>query len=261
MLFKKNITVIYFLCGVLFLLMMVGCASVNPVYVNKNHDMNLEVSQVMIMVEYLELKDDVIRYWNFNEDTNIEQQDLLYDVAENMLREKGYHVITDSLKTSGLVVARDFYVDHYVDNKRQDDAIVPPYIIRSIGLDDNNINTLESLLAELTQPITPVLSDYRTFIKNNYKEQTQAIDVSDDTAILVIHSYRPRVSFFSNIDVGFGVSNSGNGAFAGVSNQQPTAKTSAYLIHKGSGEVIWANQTSLIKPKTQHKFFSQLPNK
>lgn len=245
----------------MLMVLLSGCASVNPVYISKTFDKTNQLNQVLIMIEYLELKDDTRNYWNFDEEANIKQQDLLYQIAHQMLLEKGYEVSSSSLKTSGLVVARDYYVDHYINKKPKPQPIAPPYIIRSIDLNDDHIYALESLLATLTEPVSSVMSDYRAFIKNNYKEQTQNIDISDDIAILVVQSYRPRTTVFSNVDVGFSFSNGGNGAFAGIGGRQQFAKTSAYFIHKGSGDVIWANHTDLIRVKSQQKFFSQLPKK
>jgi hypothetical protein len=211
------------------------------------------------MIEYLEAKNDIKGFWNFDEENNLNNQDALYDIASLMLINKGYLLSEKTLKTSGLIMARDFYMDYYVGKQLQDEAISPPYIVRSVNLEDKNIQVLEGLLAELNRPMSPVMADYRGFVDNNYKQHTAALGFSNDTAILLIQSYKPRVSLFDNVTLNYSVSSSGGGGAVGMGRHAPKASSHAYLIHIGSGDLLWSNKTSLIKPSNHEKFFKELP--
>ena len=155
-----------------------------------------QVKQVLVMVEYLDIKDDVKGFWNFEEFRNLEHQDELFEISNNMIVNKGYKLTDMSLKSSGLIINRNFNVDHLLGKELQKQAIGPPYILRSVNLSDKNIQGLEVLLSELNAPMSAVMSDMRSYVKNNYYNEIQALDLPTDTAILIIQSYKPRVSIF-----------------------------------------------------------------
>ncbi|MBL4772673.1 MAG: hypothetical protein JKX98_03450 [Alcanivoracaceae bacterium] len=246
--------------GIVFII--TGCAPTSYVYVKANYEeKQITINKVLIMVEYLDIKDDFTGLWNFDEDINIVKQDELFDIASQMLISKGYEIADMSLKTSGFIIARNFLAEHYINRELQPHVIAPPYIVRSVNLDNANIQGLEVLLAELNRPISPVMSDLRSYITNNYKEQMAAINISNDTAILIIQSYKPRVSAFANIDIGFSSSSYGNSSYIGFGGNRLRPSSYAYFIHKGTGDVIWSNKTSLIQVKSQENFFHELPEK
>lgn len=246
---------------VFILLTIVACAPTSYVFTKKLNPKQHKIQQVVIMVEYLEAKDDAKGFWNFDEVINLINQDYLYDIASQMLISKGYHLSDKSLKTSGLIIARDFYMDHYVNKQLQDEVISPPYIVRSVNLDDENIQGLEILLAELNRPMSAVMADYRGFVKNNYRQSTSHLNLSNNSAILIIQSYKPRTSMLKNLDFGYGVSSpSGHGHLElGIRNMNYTSY--AYLIHKGTGDLLWSNKIRLINDSNQEKFFRELPLK
>jgi len=244
---------------VFLLFILKACAPTNYVYIKQiNADIH-KIKNVFIMIEYLDAKNDVKGFWNFDEDINLSNQDALYDIASQMLINKGYLLSDKILKTSGLVIARDFYMDHYVNKQLQNEVIAPPYIVRSVNLEDQNIVELEYLLAELNRPMSTVMADYRGFVNNNYKPQTTSTGLPNDSAILLIQSYKPRVSLFDNVTVNYSVTSSDGGGAIGIGRHGPQASSHAYLIHVGSGDLIWSNKTSLIKLSNQEKFFNELP--
>ncbi len=212
----------------------------------------------MIMIEYLAIKDDLKGLWNFEEYSNLDNQDKLHNIAAKMLKAKGYNLANMALKSSGLIIDRGYLVDHLIGKKKQSVPIEPPYILRSINLENATIQGLESLLFELNAPISAVMSDMRSFVKNNFIRETQALNMTDDTAILIIQSYKPRVSIFADMQLDLVTSSSGGGAYVNLNNRiRPT--TYAYLIHVGTGDLLWSNNTTLITDKNQEKFFFQLP--
>jgi len=240
---------------------MISCAPTNYVYTKKVNSASHEIKHVLIMVEYLDAKDDTQGFWNFDEISNLTNQDFLYEMASQMLMSKGYDISDKSLKTSGLIIARDFYMDHYVEKQLQEDVISPPYIIRSVNLDDEVIQGLEILLAELNRPMSKVMSDYRGFVKNNYREQTANIDLPNESAILIIQSYKPRVSMLKNLNLGYSVSSAYSDGQIALGMRKQNYTSHAYMIHNGTGDLLWSNKTRLITESNQEKFFRELPLK
>ncbi len=235
-----------------------ACAPTNYVYVKKKNPDTHKINQVMIMVEYLSIKDDLKGFWNFDENSNLANQDKLYEIAASMLQLKDYSLSDSVLKSSGLIIDRGYLVDHLIDKKRQPQPIEPPYILRSINLDNTTIQGLEELLLELNTPVSNVMSDMRSFVKNNFVKQTRTLGLPSDTAILIIQTYKPRVSIFADIQVDLVSSASGNGAFVNLNGRsRPT--TYAYMIHVGTGDLLWSNKTTLITDKNHEKFFFELP--
>ena len=235
-----------------------ACAPTSYVYVKSNGIKPSKIDNVIIMVEYLSIKEGFDSHWDFDENTNIENQDQLYDLASHVLTEKGYVVSEKSLKTSGLVMDRGFNLDHFLNKKKQEQLISPPYIVRSVNLEDDNIQALEYLLAELNTPISQVMSDYRSHVKNNYMPQTSQLQLPENSTILVIQVYKPRKPILSSID--FGVNFSNSDSHVGFGSNQPKATSNAYLIHVGSGDVLWSNKIALITNRNNQKFFAELPN-
>ncbi|MCF6318475.1 MAG: hypothetical protein L3J83_04210 [Proteobacteria bacterium] len=241
-------------------LFLKACAPTNYVYVKKSNPeaKSHKINQVMIMVEYLAIKDDLKGFWNFEENSNLDNQDKLHNIAANMLKAKGYDLANMALKSSGLIINREYLVDHMIGKQKQSVPIEPPYILRSINLENTTIQGLESLLFELNAPISAVMSDMRSFVKNNFISETQALNMTSDTAILIIQSYKPRVSIFADMQVDLVTSSYGSSAYVHLNNRnRPT--TYAYLIHVGTGDLLWSNKTTLISDKNQQKFFFELP--
>ena len=238
-------------------LILSACAPTNYVYVKKFTEPRPVIENVIVMIEYLDIKQGFGQYWKFNEDANLFQQDYLYDVSVAMLETKGYHVSPRYLKTSGLILDRNFRVKHYVNKNAMPELITPPYIIRSFDIDDDNIHALENLLAALNRPMSAVMSDLRGYVVNNYKQQMQAIDLPSNTGILIIQSYKPKSYPFGEFDVGIGGSSFDTSV--AFSNHSMPASTYAYFLHKSSGDLLWSNKTFLITNKNQQQFFFDLP--
>lgn len=244
---------------VLIASLLVACAPTTYVYVKPNINNKPPIKKVLIMVEYLDIKNDIKGQWNFDESINLYAQDQQYLIAVEILKSKGYQIANMSLKTSGLIIDRHFLVEHYINKQRQEIPISPPYIIRSKNLQDEQIQGLEALLAEINKPMSPAMTDLRSYVKNNYQNLTALTGLPNDSAILIIQSYKPRASLFSNISVGYSSSSYGRGTSINLGGSNQRATSYAYFIHQGTGDLLWSNKTSLINTKNQQKFFEQLP--
>jgi len=243
---------------VIVILLLSSCAPINHEYIKKfNLEPSPQINTVMVMVEYLSLKEDISGYWNFYEDSNMLNQDYLHKVGNDMLQSKGYKLADKYLKTSGLIIDRKFYADHYLNKTKQDRPISPPYIVRSLNLDEVTIQGLESLLIELNKPVSTVMSDYKSYIVNDFYQIVENIKLPQYSAILIIQSYHPKISPFLNFEVGITSSFDGFMDFSGH-NIRPT--TYAYFIHLDTGDLLWSNKINEITLAKQEKFFLGLPS-
>ncbi len=245
----------------LLITILQACTSTSYVYVKPNLEKSvINISRVVIMVEYLNLYKDLHGYQNFDENINMLKQEELLESTREELLAKGYSISAKQLLTSGLIMDREFRVDHFVDGVEQGSPILAPYIIRSIDLLDDEIVAYESLLAELNAPISLNMSELRSYIINNFIKQTEQLKLPNDTAVLVIQSFHPRASLFSSIDIGFSTGTFGHDDFIRYNNNRPRPVTWGYFLHVGSGDVLWSNRINLINHKNQQKFFNGIPN-
>jgi hypothetical protein len=223
----------------------------------------------MIIVEYLHLKDDLGELWDFDENRNLQYQDLIFDNAVSMLHSKGFKISASSIKASGLNLDKNLVVEHYKNKELQAGLISPPFIIRSENLVMPPIESLEQLLVELYISLDPMIVDRSPLSQNyldtmNFKEYLQDIDVSENTAILVIQSAHLSTSAIKGLGVGliFAAASSSNRGHVQVGFQHghQGPAINAYLIHKGSGELLWTNySTQAIKSTKSHHLFNTFP--
>lgn len=241
-------------------LLISACTPSNSVYVRKDIlDENHKISEILIVVEYLNMKENTDGSFTFSEDVNLINQDEIYNLVSDVLEGKGYPVSSAYLKSSGFIMDRSVVVRHYYNGEKKDQMISPPFILRSFNLNESIVQGLEILMYELNKPMSRVLKDYRASIYNNYLEVMPMIDLPDDTAILLVESYRPKNVFLGSFDVGFGVGNSS--VSMGLHNRPYKPKTEVNFIHKGSGDLLWSNQTSLLGEENKEKFFQTFPTR
>lgn len=239
------------------ILILASCTPTDYQFVRKNYDPGMyNISEVIIMVEFLDLKSQFNGSWSFDENRHLYNQDKLYNLTSTILKEKGYNVSDKMLKTSGIVMSRDVVAKHYFNGERQQYRISPPFIVRSTKLSNSDIQGLEELLAEIDMPVSPVMSDYKSYIKNNYIMQMPMISSEDNTAIMIIQSYQQKNLFPADWDIGFGVASS---SLEFGFDSEMTQSASAYFIHKGTGDLIWSNKTNAIRENNLQEFFLMLP--
>ncbi len=252
----------------LFLLIILHACTPKQFYVKKEFNGKKPViEKVFIAVEFASLKDDVGKLWDFDEEYNLNYQDKIYQGAKTALEAKGYHVLPSYLKTSGLMIDRNYEAEHYKNKKLQEKLISPPFIIRSTDLTDTDIDVLIDIHYELYNTISPSIAakthDYQ-HNSHQSKKILSPLTLADNTAILIVSANKPRVSAIKNIGIGLLsaglVAGATSGAYIGVTTLHGIPTTNSYLIHKGSGELLWSNFSGAvnISPKTT-SFFSTIP--
>jgi len=210
---------------------------------------DIQIDQVMLVVDYLNLRDDVGKYWDF--DSYYHQQTLnklLFDV-DLQLQQSGYPEVQSYLLSSGLLINQEFAVEHYIKEQLQDTLLYPPYILALHNMDSNQIKQHQEFLTIMVKYIaqrrhqgTDELSHQGMQMGYHF----EAMDLPDNTAILYIYinqSAAGIVKQLSTLLLTGALASQADYANVGIdlSNKR---QASAFLIHKGSGQILWKNHSN-----------------
>jgi hypothetical protein len=243
-------------------------------YVKSNYSQSInDIDSVMIFVEYLHLKDDVGELWDFDENRNIKSQNIIFNNSLNMLQSKGYKIADANIKSSGINLDKNLIVEHYIGRELQQAVISPPFIIRTENLNHQSVASLEYLLSELYVSLDPNFVDRGPLSQDyldtmNFKEYLQDIDIPNNTAVLVVQSTQLSTSAVKGIGIGLlfaaaANSNSSHGhghVNIGFNQQYQGPAVNAYLLHKGTGDLLWANYSNnTISSTKPHRLFETFP--
>lgn len=107
-------------------LLVCACA---PVYQYTRPDLEPEnlPSQVVVVLDYLSIVDDVGARWDYRESVNQKNIKLLERLANDLLKTHGFNSADKFLTSSGLGLDEDFLVDYYVDGQPGEEVVKPPY--------------------------------------------------------------------------------------------------------------------------------------
>ncbi len=253
---------------IIALFILSSCAT-KKAYVNQNFaEGKVQIEHILLLIDYTSLKDDIGKVLDFDEDYNIKQQDRIYDSLSQLLQNKGYGILPKSFKTSGLLFNPDLIVEHYKNKELQANHISPPFIMRSIGLSDNDINQLTNLVYLLNGTVSRKVVDnihkYR-FATEEAARLLATVDIPEKTAVLIITANRPKVSAMKNIGIGLlsaaAMASASGGTFVGVSTLHGTPSTFGYFVDATSGQLLWTNYAGSTSFKnTKSSFIKDIPD-
>ena len=218
------------------------------------------VKNVLLVLDYVSLKDDVGKLWDFDENYNLKQLDKNYAQLKTLIENKGYTVINKSLKASGLLMDSEYQAEHYVDKKLQDKLISPPFIIQATDLNDDEIQALLSLNYATRvhlgmQIMSKKKNSHYGLLTNN--DNWHNLNLSDDTAIVVININHPKISAVKAMGIGV-LSAAATGGYMYVT-PYGIPSTFGYMLHPKTGDILWTNYQSTIRFSKTSKFFAQMP--
>jgi hypothetical protein len=221
-----------------------------------------QIENILFVLDYVSLKDDVGELWDFDENKNIKNMDKMYSQIENILKSKGYNVLKSNLKASGLLINDEYQAEHYLDKKLQEDLISPPFLIRSNDINEENINNLRILNFDVRNHLAGQISSK---IKNlGYGQlpsldQLNMLDLPANTAIVVVNSNRPKVSAIKAIGVGV-MSAALTGGYLFLSSHG-VPSTFGYMVHADTGDILWSNYGPAVNFANNPKFMKDFPAK
>jgi hypothetical protein len=238
-------------CPKLLLLIVFGLTACQPkgtlIYHYPNPD-EYSIDQVVVVIDYLNLKDDIGKLWDF--DAYYHQQvlnKLLTDV-DWQLQQSGYPKVNAYLLSSGLLINNPFAVEHYIKDELQADLLYPPYVLASQNIDQAQITQHQEFLTLLVKYISQRRhqeNDEWTHRGMQMGYHFASMDLPANTGILYLHIDQSAAGIIKQLGT-FLVT----GAIASQADYSQVSldfsgqrHASAFFIHKSSGQILWKNHS------------------
>lgn len=235
----------------LLLILCFGLAACQPkgslIYQHPNPAQH-STEHVVVVIDYLNLRDDIGKYWDFDSYYHQQTLDRLFQQASDQLQAAGYPVAESYLLTSGLLVQHDFAVEHYIEDVLQPERLYPPYILAQSGLNQQQISQHQEFLGIMVKYIAGrrhLENDESTHRGMQMAYHFEAMDLPDQTAILYMHinqSAAGIIKQLSTLLLTGAMASQADAAYVGL-DLTAQRQASAFLVHKGSGQILWKNHS------------------
>lgn len=248
-------------------LALFGCAG-NFQYTKSDMRHLPSQTEVIVIYDYLALKDDIGELLDFEESKNQEGIETYGTLMKDMLENHGFSVSEKTLRSSGLGAPPNTVVEHHVDGKKADEPLALPLIWRSDGFSKQEIQAVTELYDELEFRVGSMPSGQFTTPKiaqESFGEYMSGLELSDDTLVLLARITKPRISAGKTLGmVALSAATVGvatGGEYFAYPTYYVNERMAAFLLHKGSGELLWKNfRPKVSGAKTaQEKFFAGFP--
>lgn len=215
---------------------------------------NHEINQVMLVIDYLNLKDDVGKYWDFDSHYHQKVLNQLLHKINSQLSKAGYPQVNTYLLSSGLLFKTDFSVEHYIQDQLQNELMYPPFILAKQNITEVQIPQHQEILGTFVKYIAPRRhhnSDELSHRGMQLGYQLESMDVADGTAIMYVQIDLSAPGIIKQLGA-FLLSGAiaSQADYAHIHLDATTKRhASAFLIHKGSGQILWKNHTTRWTPE------------
>jgi len=171
-----------------WLLLLCACQPKGSHLYHNNDPVVAPIARVMVVMDYLNLKDDLGQQWDFDSDHHQQLLNRLLGDTNHWLRQRGYPKVDQYLLTSGLLFRQPIPVDHYQQQQLQPDPLYPPYLLASSGTDQVMLHQeVLQLLVKYTAPRRHHPDQSDSLRGMHVGHQFQSLDMADDTAVLYVH--------------------------------------------------------------------------
>lgn len=208
------------------------------------------VNHVVVVIDYLNLKDDLGANWDFD---SLEHQQVLNNLLKatsHWLQQRGFPRVTNYLLSSGLLIRQPLAVDHYRHGSLQPEPLYPPFLVASEGVEnlDKHQEAL-ALLVKYTAPRRHHPDNPHSMRGMHIGYHFSEMKLSEDTAVLYLHIDQSAAGIIKQLSTllltGALASQSDHArVYLAASSQR---QASAFLIH-ASGEILWKNHSTQWHP-------------
>ncbi len=213
-----------------------------------------QIDQVMVVIDYLNLRDDVGKYWDFDSYYHQKTLNLLLAQTNEVVHQAGYPLIQSYLLTSGLLIKNNFPVEHYIDEQLQTELLYPPFILAKKSKDGQNIDDQQITQHQEFLGIMVKYMATRRHLENDELSHRgmqmgyhfESMDLADNTAILYIHINQSAAGITKQLGTLLltgAIASQADYAHVGV-DLSAKQQASAFLVHQGSGQILWKNHSS-----------------
>lgn len=224
-----------------------------------------EINQLMVVIDYLNLKDDVGKHWDFDSYYHQKILNLVFKEIDTELQSAGYPKANSYLLSSGLLINNQWAVEHYIEDQFQDELLYPPFILAKDNISEAQISQHQEILGILVKYMASRRHHQDDELSHRGMQlgyQMAAMDVADDTAILYVHidlSAPGIVKKIGTFLLSGAIASQADYAHVHV-DASPRRHASAFLVHKGSGQILWKNFTQQWTPEQPiQQLFNGLP--
>ncbi|WP_395374275.1 hypothetical protein [Marinicella sp. W31] len=226
------------------------------------------ISNVVVVVDYVSITDDVGKLMNYDLDLNIEQMEALESIAIEQLENKGFAPSSSRLRGSGLGMPGFLEFELYENGEDQQALMNPPFLIEPRFLTQQQTHQFEYLFDQLESKYSQLNVDKNTqpvLDSIRLRGLTEPLALPENSAILFVRAFHPRVSAGKAIGVGLlGIAISAaatDGSYIGIATSYDQAFSSAFLVHADSGQLLWKNHKSgaRLDHQAMQRLFSNFP--
>ena len=207
------------------------------------------VDQVMVVIDYLNLRDDIGKYWDFDSYYHQQILDSLLLQANAEVQQHGLPPIQSYLLTSGLLIKNDWPVEHYIEDQLQTELLYPPFILAQQNISAKQITQHQEFLSIMIKYMATRRHHADDELSHRGMQMGyhfEAMDLPDNTAILYIHINQSAAGITKQLGTWLltgALASQANYAHIGV-DLYAKKQASAFLIHKGSGQILWKNHSN-----------------
>ncbi len=249
----KNFKLLLFLIPVMCFGLM-GCQPKGTTLYQNPTPEQYPIKQMMVVIDYLNLRDDVGTYWDFDSYYHQKVLNLLLNDTTSLLQQAGYPKVDAYLLSSGLLIRNEFAVEHYINEELQAELLYPPFILAQQNIPEAHIVQHQEYLTLMVKYV----AQRRHHINNedSYRGMQMAyhfeeLDLPADTGILYVHvdlSAPGAIKQLSALLLSGAVASQTDYASVHIDSTYKR-HASALLIHKGSGQILWKNHSNSWTPE------------
>ena len=219
------------------------------------------------MIDYLNLKDDVGKFWDFDSYYHQKVLNQLFHSIDSQLQSFGYPAIDSYILSSGLLIHTDFQVEHYIQDEFQNERLNPPFILAKQGMTNEQTSQHQEILGILVKYIAQrrhLENDDLSHRGMQLGYQLATVDLTDDTAILYVQidlSAPGIIKQLGTLLLSGAIASQADYAHLHL-DATASHHASAFLVHKGSGQILWKNYSLNWTPeKPIAEFLENLPSR
>ncbi|WP_223787146.1 hypothetical protein [Marinicella meishanensis] len=234
-------------------LVLTGCQPKGTTLYQHDQPENHPIEHTMVVIDYLNLRDDLGRYWDFDSYYHEDMLNRLLAAVDMSLQKAGYPAASGYLLTSGLLVDEGFAVEHYIQETLQPELLYAPFIMASDQIPDDHIDQHRDVMRLMIKYLAPKrhhASDPNSHRGMQMGYHFSDIDLPPNTGILYLHvdlSATGAIKQLGTLILSGAVASQSDYASMHL-DLGYRRHASAFWVHTGSGQILWKNHSNQWTP-------------
>ncbi|MCX7552535.1 hypothetical protein OS175_01490 [Marinicella sp. S1101] len=207
------------------------------------------INQVVVVIDYLNLGDDVGKYWDFDSFYHQRILDDTFLQTKQFLANNGYPAVSAYLLSSGLLIDPEFAVEHYIQDQAQEKLLYPPYLLAQQNVTVEQQAQHQEFLTIMVKYLAQRrhhAADPLSLSGMQMGYHFQSMQLPDDAAIFYLHINQSAPGVMKQLGTLLltgAIASQADYAHVGL-DLSSQRQASAFWIHRGSGQILWKNHSS-----------------